>query len=184
MNGSEQDHVARVIAMWERERPDLDFSPVAVVSRIGRAARYLDHGVETVLAAHGLNRASWDVLAALRRVGEPYRLSPTELYQSLMRTSGTITHRLHRLETKRLVRRCGDPEDGRAALVELTPTGKRLVDRVAAEHLANERELLVGLEASERDDLAHLLRKLLLSFEREVPVPPEPRRRRRSRRTG
>ena len=145
--------------MWERERPDLDFSPVG--------------GIETVLASHGLSRASWDVLAALRRVGEPYRLSPTELYQSLMRTSGTITHRLHRLETKRLVRRCGDPEDGRAA-----------VDRVAAEHLANERELLAGLEASERDELAELLSKLLLSFEREAPVPPEPRRRRRSRRTG
>jgi DNA-binding MarR family transcriptional regulator len=184
MNGPEQDHVARVIAMWERERPDLDFSPVAVVSRIGRAARYLDDGVELVLATHGLSRASWDVLAALRRVGEPYRLSPTELYRSLMRTSGTITHRLRRLETKRLVRRSGDPEDGRAALVELTPAGKRLVDRVAAEHLANERELLAGLNTSERNELADLLRKLLLAFEREAPVPPEPRSKRRSRRTG
>jgi DNA-binding MarR family transcriptional regulator len=184
MNSPEQDHVARVIAMWERERPDLDFSPVAVISRIGRAARYLDHGIESVLAGHGLSRASWDVLAALRRVGEPYRLSPTELYRSLMRTSGTITHRLHRLETKRLIRRCGDPEDGRAALVELTATGKRLVDRVAAEHLANERELLAGLTASERHELAGLLRTLLLSFEREEPVPPEPWSGRRSRRTG
>jgi DNA-binding MarR family transcriptional regulator len=184
MNGPEQDHVARVIEMWERERPDLDFSPVAVVSRIGRAARYLDDGIESVLAAHGLSRASWDVLAALRRVGEPYRLSPTELYRSLMRTSGTITHRLRRLETKRLVRRSGDPEDGRAALVELTPTGKRLVDRVAAEHLANERELLAGLDASERNELADLLRKLLLAFEHETPVPPEPRSKRWSRRTG
>jgi DNA-binding MarR family transcriptional regulator len=184
MNGTDQDHVARVIAMWERERPDLDLSPVGVVSRIGRAARYLDHGVESVLGAHGLSRASWDVLAALRRVGEPYRLSPTELYRSLMRTSGTITHRLQGLEAKRLVRRSGDPRDGRAALVELTSAGKRLVDKVAAEHLANERELLAGLDANERRELSDLLRKLLLSFERAAPVPPEPRSRKPPRRTG
>ena len=184
MNGTEQDHVARVIAMWERERPDLDLSPVGVVSRIGRAARYLDHGVESVLGAHGLSRASWDVLAALRRVGEPYRLSPTELYRSLMRTSGTITHRLQGLEAKRLVRRSGDPRDGRAALVELTSAGERLVDKVAAEHLANERELLAGLDANERRELSDLLRKLLLSFERAAPVPPEPRSRKPPRRTG
>src|SRR5918999_2286109 len=140
MNGSEQDHVARVIAMWERERPDLDFSPVAVVSRIGRAAHYLDDGIELVLATHGLSRASWDVLAALRRVGEPYRLSPTELYRSLMRTSGTITHRLHRLESEGLVRRSGDPRDGRAALVELTPAGERPLRRIPPRHPPEERE--------------------------------------------
>jgi DNA-binding MarR family transcriptional regulator len=183
MTSPKDDHVARVIAMWERERPDLDFSPVGVISRIGRAARYLDHGVESVLAAHGLNRASWDVLAALRRVGEPYRLSPTQLYRSLMRTSGTITHRLHRLEAQRLVRRSGDPLDGRAALVELTSAGRRLVDKVATEHLENERQLLAGLAPAERRELSDLLRKLLLTFERDAPVPPEPRGRKRSRRS-
>jgi DNA-binding MarR family transcriptional regulator len=179
MNSPDRDHVERVIELWERERPELDFSPVGVVSRIGRAARYLDHGIETVLAEHGLSRASWDVLAALRRVGEPYRLSPTELYRSLMRTSGAITHRLRGLEATGLVRRVGDPDDLRSAPVELTPAGKRLVDRVAVEHLANERELLAGLEEGEREQLAELLRKLLLSFERERPVPPEPKRRKR-----
>lgn len=170
--------------MWERERPDLDLSPVAVVSRIGRVARYLDHGVEAVLTQHGLSRPSWDVLAALRRVGEPYRLSPTELYRSLMRTSGTITHRLRGLEERRLVRRVGDPEDARAALVELTPAGRRLVDRVAGEHLANEQALLDALDEGERERLAELLRRLLLSFERERPVPPEPKGGKRRRHAG
>jgi DNA-binding MarR family transcriptional regulator len=176
---ADQDHVGRVIEMWERERPDLDFSPVGVISRIGRAARYLDHGIELVLAEHGLSRASWDVLAALRRVGDPYRLSPTELYRSLMRTSGAITHRLRALEASGLVRRLGDPDDLRSAPVELTAAGRRLVDRVAGEHLANERGLLAELAETEREQLAELLRKLLLSFEHEHPVPPGPKRRRR-----
>lgn len=184
MKPASNDHVDRVIAQWARERPDLDLAPVEVIARLGRAARYVDHGLESEFATRGLSRASWDVLASLRRVGPPYRLSPTELYRALMRTSGAITHRLFRLERAGLIRRMPEPRDGRSMLVELTTEGRRLVDEVAPLHLENERRLLASLTEREATELARLLKKLLLAFEAEHPIPPPIRtgRRRRSKR--
>jgi DNA-binding MarR family transcriptional regulator len=127
-----------------------------------------------VFADRGLTRRSWDALAALRRVGEPYRLAPTELCQDLMRTSGAITHTLHRLEYAGLVERLVNPEDGRSLYVALTPRALEL-DTIAPLHLDNERRLLTGLTPDEQHTLAHLLRKLLLSFERDRAAPtPRP----------
>src|SRR5438128_12687759 len=91
---AEDDHVAHVAEPWGRARPDRDTTPVGVIARLGRAGAYVDAGINARLAEFGLTRNSWDVLASLRRVGPPHRLSPTELYQSLMRTSGAMTHRL------------------------------------------------------------------------------------------
>jgi DNA-binding MarR family transcriptional regulator len=176
------DHVDAVIAEWARERPELDVSPAAVVARLGRVVRYLDEGLERVLSDHGLSRGSFDVLASLRRAGAPYRRSPTDLYRSLMRTSGAMTHRLGKLEADGLVRRVPDPGDGRSILVELTPRGRRLVDKVAPLHLENERRLLGPLSEPERTALAETLKKLLLAFETEEPVPPPAPRSRRHRR--
>src|SRR5262245_55590360 len=139
------DHVDQAIAEWARERPSLDLSTVAVVARLGRSARYLDEGLDRVLGGLGLSRGGFDVLASLRRAGPPYRRSPTELYRSLMRTSGAMTHRLGKLEADGLIRRLPDPEDGRSVLVELTPEGRRLVDEVGPAHLENERRLLAAL---------------------------------------
>jgi DNA-binding MarR family transcriptional regulator len=166
------DHVDQVIAEWTREAPTLDLSTVAVVARLGRAVRYLDEGLDRLLGEFGLSRGSFDVLASLRRAGPPYRRSPTELYRTLMRTSGAMTHRLGRLEADGLIRRVPDPEDGRSILVELTPKGRRLVEEVGPGHLENERRLLEPLSESERAALADLLRKLLLAFESKQPVPP------------
>jgi DNA-binding MarR family transcriptional regulator len=166
------DHVDQVIAEWTREAPTLDLSTVAVVARLGRAVRYLDEGLDRLLGEFGLSRGSFDVLASLRRAGPPYRRSPTELYRTLMRTSGAMTHRLGKLEADGLIRRVPDPEDGRSVLVELTPEGRRLIEEVGPAHLENERRLLEPLSESERAALADLLRKLLLVFEVEQPVPP------------
>jgi len=159
------DHVDVVVEQWERERPELDLTPVEVVARVGRAARLLDDGMERLFAEYGLTRASWDVLAALRRAGEPQRLSPTQLYRALMRTSGAMTNRLNGLERDGVIRRVPDPDDGRGLLVELTAKGRRLVDRVADAHLANERRMLEGLSPARQRQLAGLLRELLLSLE-------------------
>lgn len=175
------DHVDAIQAAWARTRPDLDTSPAGIVGRVGRAGRLLDAGISQTFARHGLSRGSFDVLAALRRSPPEHRLSPTELYQSLMRTSGAMTQRLHRLEGDGLVARVPDPIDGRSTLVELTPAGRELIDGVLEEHLATERGLLSALTAAEQDALAGLLRKLLIALEAD-PSLTVPRRCRQSRR--
>ena len=119
---SRDDHVDSVLAEWRKEEPRLDTSPVAVVARIGRASVLIDRGLNENFSRFGLNRTSWDALAALRRVGPPYRRSPTELYRSLMRTSGGMTHLVDRLEQAGLVERVADPDDRRGLLVGLTAT--------------------------------------------------------------
>jgi DNA-binding MarR family transcriptional regulator len=174
------DHVDRVRAQWREVRPDLDTEPIAVVARLGRARAHLEHGLAELFAEHGLSRPAWDVLASLRRTGPPYQLSPTELYRGLMRSSGTITHRLAGLERAGLIGRVADPDDGRGMLVALTADGLALVDRVAPAHMENERRLLAALSAEEQEQLAAILRTLLLSLEHEFPLPP-PRPRRRHR---
>jgi DNA-binding MarR family transcriptional regulator len=166
------DHVDRVVGQWAHVRPDLDTTPMALVARLGRASAYADAQINEALAAFDVSRPAWDVLASLRRGGEPYRLSPTALYRGLMRTSGTMTHRLAGLEKAGLVRRVEDPDDSRSKLVELTPEGLALVDRIAPAHLENERRLLSPLTASEQHELTELLRKLLISLERERRSPP------------
>jgi DNA-binding MarR family transcriptional regulator len=177
-DGPETDHVEEVRRQWARERPDLDTGPIGIIARLGRAVAYIDPALDSVFAEHGLTRGTWDVLAALRRAGEPYRLTPTDLYQALMRTSGAITHTLHRLEYAGLVERLLNPEDGRSLYVALTPRGVEVTDTVAPLHLDNERRLLAGLTADEQHTLANLLRKLLLDFEhgQPTPVPRQARR--------
>jgi DNA-binding MarR family transcriptional regulator len=161
------DHVDRVRAQWARERPDLDTEPVAVIARLGRAAHYVDQGHAEFFKRHGLSRADWDVLASLRREGPPYTLSPTALYRALMRTSGAMSQRLARLEGEGLIERTLDPGDRRRIVVRLTDKGREVSDRIAADHLANERELLAPLSKKEQRALAALLRKLLVAYEEE-----------------
>jgi DNA-binding MarR family transcriptional regulator len=166
------DHVDRVLAQWATVRPELDTAPVGVIARLGPTTAYVDAGINAALAEYGLSRAAWDVLASLRRAGPPHRLSPTQLYTSLMRSSGAMTHRLYGLERSGLIRRVADPDDARGMLVQLTPKGLALVDRIVPLHMANERSLLQPLDIGEQRTLAGLLRKLLLAYEREQPAPP------------
>jgi len=144
-----------------------------IVTRLGRVAAYFDQSINDVLGRYGLARSQWDVLASLRRAGPPYELSPTELYRSLMRTSGAMTNRLHRLEHAGLIRRVPDPGDGRGMLVQLTARGRKLVDSAAAEHMANEQRMIDPLNPTERRELADHLRKLARFFEQTSPTPPQ-----------
>jgi DNA-binding MarR family transcriptional regulator len=165
---SEADHVDGVLAEWRKEQPALDTSPVGVVARIGRAAALLDRGLNANFARYGINRTQWDVLASLRRVGAPYRRSPTELYRALMRTSGGTTHIVDRLEADGLVERIPDPDDRRGLRVGLTRKGRSLVDRAAPTHLDTERRMLAALSEDEQAELARLLRKLLIGLEGQL----------------
>lgn len=161
-----------MLEQWALERPDLDFTPVAVIARLGRAARYVDDGLERTFERYDLSRASWDVLAALRRAGPPFRLSPTQLYRALMRTSGAMTNRLQNLEVAGLVSRVPDEADRRGMLVELTEHGRQVFDEVITAHLANEQQLLAALSPRQQRMLADLLKALLLSYEARQPIPP------------
>jgi DNA-binding MarR family transcriptional regulator len=159
------DHVEHLLEQWRHVRPDIDASPMGVIARISRLGRVLDRRVAEGYAEFDLNPAQFGVLAALRRAGPRFCLSPTELYSSLLVSSGAMTHRVERLSSGGYVRRIPDPNDGRSVLVALTPRGKRLIDRVVTKHYDRERVLLAALSAEEQEQLAALLRRLLLEFD-------------------
>jgi DNA-binding MarR family transcriptional regulator len=159
------DRVDKILAQWQRERPDLDVSPMGIIGRMGRLAKHLERAIQEKFAEFGLNIGEFDVLAALRRSGQPYQLSPTKLFNTLMVTSGTMTHRIDRLEKAELVKRIPDPSDRRGMLIELTDKGFEVIEKALDAHVANEHRILSALTGSERDTLAQLLRKLLVSFE-------------------
>jgi DNA-binding MarR family transcriptional regulator len=160
------DAVDSILTQWARERPDLDASPMGVFGRLARAARLADVRLEEVFAAHGLDRASFDVLATLRRHGAPYRLTPGELQRSAMVTTSAIAQRLNKLEERGLVSRTPNAADGRVIDVTLTPAGLALIDRAVPAHVANEHRMLAGLSDRQRAQLVQLLRALTESMQR------------------
>ncbi|RIQ20463.1 MarR family winged helix-turn-helix transcriptional regulator [Jiangella rhizosphaerae] len=160
-----QDEVDRLIEAWRHERPDLDVGPMEVLSRVSRLARHLDRERRAAFAEHGLEPWEFDVLAALRRAGEPYELSPGVLLGQTLVTSGTMTARVDKLTARGLVSRRRDEDDRRAVRVRLTEFGKKSVDAALEGLLANERRLLAGLGTEEQKRLADLLRTLVLPFD-------------------
>jgi DNA-binding MarR family transcriptional regulator len=160
-----QDEVDRLVASWRQERPDLDVEPLAVLSRITRLARHLDRARRSAFAAHGLDAAEFDVLAALRRAGPPYELTPGQLVEQTLVSSGTMTHRIDKLQARGLVRRRPDPEDGRVVRVRLAARGRDRVDAALTDLLADERTLLAALTDRQRATLANLLRTVIAPFD-------------------
>jgi DNA-binding MarR family transcriptional regulator len=159
-----RDEVDELADAWARERPDLDLAPVAVFSRIGRLSRRLDLARRDAFAAHDIESWEFDVLAALRRAGAPYQLSPGRLLRETLVTSGTMTNRIDRLAARGLVERSPDPDDRRGVIVRLTAEGKSTVDAAFAALLEAESELLTDLPPRDRERLAALLRTLLAPF--------------------
>jgi len=160
-----RDEVDRLVEAWGRERGDLDLAPMEVLSRVSRLSHHLDRARRQAFAEHGLESWEFDVLAALRRAGAPYELSPGRLLHETLVTSGTMTNRVDRLATRGLVERFPDPGDRRGVLVRLTAAGRSTVDGALAGLLDRERDLLAGLERTEQQLLATLLRSLVVPFE-------------------
>ncbi len=159
-----RDEVDGLTEAWARERADLDLAPVAVFSRITRLARHLDLARRDAFTRHGIESWEFDVLAALRRAGAPYELSPGRLLRETLVTSGTMTNRVDRLAARGYVERYPDPGDRRGVIVRLTPEGKAAVDAAFEELLAAENALLADLPDPDRERLAGLLRTLLAPF--------------------
>ena len=160
-----RDETDSLLDAWHRERPDLDVAPLSVLSRVTRLARHLDRERRAAFAEHGLEAYEFDVLSALCRSGAPYELTPGQLVRQTLVGSGTTTNRLDRLESRGLIDRRPDPEDGRVRRVRLTDRGRDRVDAAVADLLDRERRLLGGLSEPDRNTLAGLLRSVLVNFE-------------------
>jgi DNA-binding MarR family transcriptional regulator len=159
------DRAELAVEQWGRERPDLPALPMAVFGRLSEAAeRVMRDHMNPLFAKGGLQPGEFDVLATLRRSGEPYVLSPTQLYEAAMISSGGMTHRLDRLERAGLVERRPDPKDRRGTLIALTDTGRRVIDDMIGRHVANEERMLSVLTAAEQTKLNALLRKLIAAL--------------------
>jgi len=156
------DRADLAVAQWARERPDLPSLPMALFGRLSEAAeRVMREHMNPLFAEAGLQSGEFDVLATLRRSGEPYMLSPTRLYEATMISSGGMTDRLDRLERARLIERRPDPRDRRGKLIALTEAGRRVIDETLGRHVANEERLLAALTQAERETLDALLKKLI-----------------------
>lgn len=158
------DEVDLIISAWHRERPDLDLKPLEVMSRLTRLGRRLDLARRSAFARHDLEPWEFDVLAALRRSGVPYALSPGALVNQTMVTSGTMTNRVDRLLARGLVTRHPMPGDRRGVLVALAPMGLKLVDKAFADLLEVEEELLAPIAGERQTELADSLRALNKQF--------------------
>ncbi len=161
------DHVDRILAQWRSERPDLEVAPMGLLGRIKRLSLCLVREMEKTWAEYGLNAASFDVLATLRRSGAPYRLSPGDLIASTMVTSGTMTNRIDQLEKAGLVERVQNPEDGRSFLISLSDKGFAVIDEAVAAHVATQARLVSGLSERQQRELDVLLKTFLSRFETE-----------------
>lgn len=156
------DRAAKAIEQWNRERPDLDVSPMAVLGRLNEASSLIARErLAPLFARFGLQSGEFDVLATLRRSGSPYALTPTDLYEATMVTSGAMTARLDRLQASGLIIRGPHPNDRRGIVVQLTDKGFALIEEALAAHVANEHEILSGLTHQEQDTLSRLLEKLI-----------------------
>lgn len=157
---TEADAVSGVVEAWARERPDLDAGPMLVLGRLARAEAAVDAALRPPFAAAGLVSGDFDVLAALRRQGEPFAAAPTALAAATLVTQGATTKRVDRLEAQGLVVRGASARDGRVREVRLTDAGLALVDRLITEHLANESRILASFTDDERTLFADLLLRL------------------------
>ena len=158
-----RDAVDRIAGQWTVVRPDVDLAPLHVVARVSRLSRLIDRRLAENFARHGLENWMYDMLATLRRNGEPYQLTAGDLVAQSMVTSGAITNRIDRLEARGLVERAPST-DRRKVVVRLTPAGLALVDEVVSTHLQAEREILAVLSPDQQAQFTALLRSTLLGL--------------------
>lgn len=159
------DHVDRIVTQWSKARPDLDVGPMKTIGRLSRLTAKLRGEMEKNWKVYGLNPASFDVLATLRRSGKPDGLSPGELLDLTMVTSGTMTNRIDQLVKAGLVERVSNPEDKRGFLIRLTKEGFAKIEEAIGDHVRTQHQLLKGLSPAKLDELNELLKALSETFD-------------------
>ena len=166
------DHVDKILAQWRQERPDLDVAPMGLIGRVKRLGLCLSREMEKTWAEFGLNAASFDVLATLRRSGAPFSLSPSDLIASTMVTSGTMTNRIDQLEKAGFVARQQSPEDRRSFQITLTDKGFAVIEEAVAAHVRTQEKLVSGLKPEDRRALDGLLKAFQGSVDMSQ-LPPD-----------
>lgn len=161
----ELDHVDRIQQEWRREQPDIDVTPQGTFGRLARLSSLVHQEICSTYEQHGITEADFDVMATLRRAGEPFERRPTELAENTMVTSGGLSKRLDRLEHKGYVERRAGQDDARERVVALTPEGKRVFEAAFRDHMANEHRMLQRFTAEERDVLPSLLKSWLAHYD-------------------
>lgn len=142
---------------WMKQRPDLDTEPMALIGRVVCLSALYGEEMGKTFARHGLNGASFDVLATLLRSGPPHVLSPNQLLATMMVTSGTMTNRIDQLVKEGLVARVPNPDDKRSVHVQLTKLGQKTTDAAVTDHVEAQKRLVEGLKASDKTELNRLL---------------------------
>lgn len=157
-----KDRLDLILERWRASRSDVDFSPLEVVTRVLRAAHFLQARLDRIAAAYGLShRGDLEVLTELALVGPR---TPSELAEALLLTTGGMTVRLNRLQATGLIERQPNPDDGRGVLIHLTLAAGDLADDALATLVGAQEEMIETLELSQRDELAALLRTLLVGL--------------------
>ncbi|NED99104.1 MarR family winged helix-turn-helix transcriptional regulator [Phytoactinopolyspora halotolerans] len=163
------DDVDDIQDAWLRERPDTPVGSIGVITRIWRIAKLLDDDRRRTMARLGMDTATRDLLATLRRAGAPYALPVQEIARRCAVTSGAISQRVRRAEGQDLVTRRKSDDDGRGVVVGLTPRGHDLIERTVDDLLHHEETLLSALGTEQREELSKLLRLLHTDLQRRVP---------------
>lgn len=169
-----RDSVDRLLEDWHAVRPSLDFTPIGVITRLGRVRGHIDLELDRLFAEHGLTAPGFAVLVTLARLNDAGGVSQRRLMDELGLTSGTVSVRMDRLQEMGLIDREADREDKRNTRITLTKRGRALFERIVPDHLENERRLLSALSEPERELLAALLGKLLVEFEGTLPPEDAP----------
>ncbi len=159
------DAIDRVIVQWEKEKPHLDTQPMAMMGRVLRIAKHLESSVAQLHKRYDLKIGEFDVLATLRRSGEPYSLTPSDLINSLMLTSGAMTNRVDKLDSKGLIARTHSQEDRRSVTVQLTEKGFHLIEEVMDEHVKLQHDLVASLSEEEKEQMNQVFKTWLGQFE-------------------
>ncbi|MEZ8824488.1 MarR family transcriptional regulator [Vibrio amylolyticus] len=159
------DAIERVVEQWAIEKPELDTQPMAMLGRLLRVSKHLETQVAETHKEYDLKLGEFDVLATLRRSGKPYNLTPSELIDSMMLTSGAMTNRLDKLEKKGLIERTHSKEDRRSVFVKLTKDGLVLIDEMMGKHVDVQTQLVESLSAPQKKQLNQLLTVWLAQFE-------------------
>lgn len=147
---------------WQKEWPEINSLPMLTLGRLAEvSARIMQQKLEPFFAEHGLHPGEFDVLATLRRSGEPYALTPTQLYEATMVSSGGMTNRIDRLEKAGFVERRKNPNDRRGVIVALTAAGFDKITQLIPMHVKNEENILAALSTDELNQLNSLTKKLL-----------------------